>query len=201
MLVRFEPGRRKGGALQATGKPVSRVIMRSPPFLLADHEESRTALKVLRARFLAALGMTAWRLFSAACLAPPPERILSAFRLAARTVRRPSDCAGRETAGNCECLDVAGLKPRPSGAGEKSPLAHPARFFSPGCCQQRSTAAQPVRDTWNGELRDLFFRHHCAPGCHPGRKGRLRPAPSSARIRWRCMSQGHPQGDGLCPST
>ena len=34
-------------------------------------EESRTALKILRARFLAPLGMTAYKRFSAACKAPP----------------------------------------------------------------------------------------------------------------------------------
>ena len=38
---------------------------------MADDEESRTALKILRARFLAPLGMTAWRGFSAACEALP----------------------------------------------------------------------------------------------------------------------------------
>jgi hypothetical protein len=37
---------------------VAPVIPRSPPFLLADDEESRTVLKTLRARFLAPLGMT-----------------------------------------------------------------------------------------------------------------------------------------------
>jgi len=76
--------------LQAAEKPVCPVIPRSPPFLLADDEESRTALRILRARFLAeftlsemrrsfaplrmtanGLGMTAWRGFSAACLAHP----------------------------------------------------------------------------------------------------------------------------------
>ena len=35
-----------------------------------DDVESRPALKILRARFLAPLGMTAWRGFSAACLTP-----------------------------------------------------------------------------------------------------------------------------------
>ena len=76
-------------AKQVAEKPVSPVIPRSPPFLLADDEESRTALKILRARFLAeftlsemrrsfsrdcgirmtanGLGMTAWRHLSAAC--------------------------------------------------------------------------------------------------------------------------------------
>ena len=63
----------KGRASQAAEKPVWPVIPRSPPFLLADDEESRTALKILRARFLAPLGMTAWRSFSAACSAPPLE--------------------------------------------------------------------------------------------------------------------------------
>jgi hypothetical protein len=36
-----------------------------------DDEESRTALKILRARFLAPLGMTTWRGFPAACKTPP----------------------------------------------------------------------------------------------------------------------------------
>ena len=59
-------------AKQAAEEPVWPVIPRSPPFLLADDEESRTALKILRARFLeeftlsqlrrffASLRMTAW---------------------------------------------------------------------------------------------------------------------------------------------
>ena len=34
------------------------VIPKSPPFILADDEESRSALEILRARFLAPLGMT-----------------------------------------------------------------------------------------------------------------------------------------------
>ena len=34
-----------------------------------DDEESRIALKIFRARFLAPLGMTAWKRFSAACTA------------------------------------------------------------------------------------------------------------------------------------
>jgi hypothetical protein len=55
--------------------PSLRVIPRSPPFLLADDEESCTALKILRARFLPfaplRVGMTVWRGFSAACKAPP----------------------------------------------------------------------------------------------------------------------------------
>ena len=41
----------------------SRVIPRSPPFLVADDEESRTGLKILRARFLSrdcGIGMTAY---------------------------------------------------------------------------------------------------------------------------------------------
>ena len=46
--------------LAAAKKLVWPVIPRSPPSLLADDEESRTALKILRARFLAPLGMTAW---------------------------------------------------------------------------------------------------------------------------------------------
>jgi hypothetical protein len=70
----------KGGAKQAAEKPAPRVIPRSPPFLLADDEESRTALKILGARFLAPpwagrsrapLGMTAWKRFCAACKAAP----------------------------------------------------------------------------------------------------------------------------------
>jgi hypothetical protein len=61
----------KGRTEQAAEKPVWPVIPRSPPFLLVDDEESCTALKILRARFLAPLGMTAWRGFSAACSAPP----------------------------------------------------------------------------------------------------------------------------------
>ena len=38
--------------------PAELMLARSPPFLLADDEESRIALKILRARFLAPLGMT-----------------------------------------------------------------------------------------------------------------------------------------------
>ena len=100
---------------QAEKKSVCRVIPRSPPFLLADDEESRTGLKILRARFLAeftlsemrrsfaestlrqlqrffaslrmtgqglrmtanGLGITAWRVFSAACEAMAPSARLS----------------------------------------------------------------------------------------------------------------------------
>ena len=43
------------------------------------------------------LGMTAWKGFSAACKAPPQERLLPPSRLAARTVPQPLGCAGRET--------------------------------------------------------------------------------------------------------
>jgi hypothetical protein len=53
MLCRSVLGDRKGGVLQVAGKPAWPVIPRSPPFLVADDEESRIALKVLRARFLA----------------------------------------------------------------------------------------------------------------------------------------------------
>ena len=78
-------------ALQAAEKLVWRVILRSPPFLLAHDGESRIGLKTLSAAFLAeftlsemrrsfsrdcgirmtanGLGMTAWKGFSAACLA------------------------------------------------------------------------------------------------------------------------------------
>src|SRR5208283_5137769 len=56
---------------QAAEKLAWRVIPRSPPFLLADDEESRIVSKTLRARFLAPLGMTAWKGFSAPCKAPP----------------------------------------------------------------------------------------------------------------------------------
>jgi hypothetical protein len=40
----------------------------------AGDEESRIAPKILRARFLAPLGMTAWKCFSAACSVAPPHR-------------------------------------------------------------------------------------------------------------------------------
>ena len=75
-------------AQQAAEKLVWPVIPRSPPFLLAEDDESRIGLKTLRARFLAqftlsgqseilrcaqddseGLGMTAWKGFSAACQA------------------------------------------------------------------------------------------------------------------------------------
>src|SRR5208337_2068081 len=55
-------------------------------------------------------------------LAPPPGRP-PPLRLAARTVLQVWDYAGRETWNNCEWLEAAGLKPRPSGPSEKSPLA------------------------------------------------------------------------------
>jgi hypothetical protein len=44
--------------------PNLHVIPRSPPFLVADDEESRIALKRLRARFLAPLGMAGLSAFS-----------------------------------------------------------------------------------------------------------------------------------------
>jgi hypothetical protein len=43
----------KSGVLQAAGKPLEAVILRSPPFLLADDEGSRIVSKILRARFVA----------------------------------------------------------------------------------------------------------------------------------------------------
>jgi hypothetical protein len=49
---------------------VLRVIPRSPPFLVADDEESRTALKTLRARFLAAMKM--------GTPSPGPRRLMKA---------------------------------------------------------------------------------------------------------------------------
>jgi hypothetical protein len=54
-----ERGRSRSGrdAKQAAEKPFCSVTPRSPPFLLADDEESRKPL-VFRARFLAPLGMT-----------------------------------------------------------------------------------------------------------------------------------------------
>jgi hypothetical protein len=61
----------KGRVKQAAEKPLEAVILRSPPFLLADDEGSRIVLKILRARFLASLRMTAWKRFSAACKTPP----------------------------------------------------------------------------------------------------------------------------------
>ena len=52
-------------AKQAAEKPVWPVIPRSPPFLLADDEESRTALKILRARFVAEFTLSQLRRFFA----------------------------------------------------------------------------------------------------------------------------------------
>jgi 2-iminoacetate synthase len=46
-------------------------------------------------------------------LAPPLQGALSSPSLAARTVRQPTDCAGREM-GRREAVSPAGLKPRPS---------------------------------------------------------------------------------------
>jgi hypothetical protein len=46
-----------------------------------DNEESRTALRILRARFLAPLGMTAWKRLSAASLAPPRSGFQTSVRL------------------------------------------------------------------------------------------------------------------------
>jgi len=54
--------------------------------------------------------------------APPPERLPRGFSFADRTVRRPTDCAVRETGSDCERIETAGLKPRPSNRGEKSGL-------------------------------------------------------------------------------
>src|SRR5208337_2811403 len=69
----FMVPRRRGIAcwrpIQAAEKLVWRVIPRSPPFLLADDEESRIGLKTLRARFLSracGIGMTACKGLSAA---------------------------------------------------------------------------------------------------------------------------------------
>jgi hypothetical protein len=47
---------------------VGAVILRSPPFLLADDEESGMRVKMRRARFFAPLRMTAWKRF------PQPAR-------------------------------------------------------------------------------------------------------------------------------
>ncbi len=66
---------RSSAASQAAEELVWPVIPRSPPFLLADDEESRIVLKTLRARFLAPLGMTAWKGFSAACSAGLRRRV------------------------------------------------------------------------------------------------------------------------------
>jgi hypothetical protein len=79
-FMRMRPGRynttngfnilRKGGALQAAEK--TRLACHSEESRSdRDDEESRIVLKTLRARFLAPLGMTAWKGFSAPCEAPP----------------------------------------------------------------------------------------------------------------------------------
>ena len=60
--------RGNGVPVQAAERPLEAVILRSPPFLLADDEGSRTAFKIFRARFFASLRMTSWKRFSAACV-------------------------------------------------------------------------------------------------------------------------------------
>jgi len=59
--------------------PTLRVIPRSPPFLLADDEESRIALKTLRARFLSrdcGIGMTGYAGFSHRLLTTPAKPLV-----------------------------------------------------------------------------------------------------------------------------
>jgi hypothetical protein len=65
MVIMTAPQSFSAGALQAAEKLESAVILRS-----SGDEESRIALKINRARSFAALRMTAWKGFSAACLAP-----------------------------------------------------------------------------------------------------------------------------------
>jgi hypothetical protein len=62
----FSPRFWKGGAEQAAEKLESPVILRS-----SGDEESRIAMKMLRARSFAALRMTALERFSAASKSPP----------------------------------------------------------------------------------------------------------------------------------
>jgi hypothetical protein len=57
-------------AKQAAEKPVWPVIPRSPPFLLADDEEFRIGLKILRVRFLAEFTLSRARSFAAMEMAP-----------------------------------------------------------------------------------------------------------------------------------
>jgi hypothetical protein len=65
-LARISRRRGEGRGFTGCGKTLFGLSFQGA----AGDEESRIALKTLRARFLAALGMTAWRSFSAACFSP-----------------------------------------------------------------------------------------------------------------------------------
>ena len=121
----FSPRLWKGGALQAADKLEWAVILRS-----SGDEESRIALKMLRARSFAALRMTAWTSFSAASLAPPSQGRPDYFE-----VPHPAQLAAASRArwGRIECgsRDFGGAEAPPfqasSKRGEKSGLTNRAR--------------------------------------------------------------------------
>ena len=88
----FSPRLRKGGALAVAEKLESAVILRS-----SGDEESRIALKILRARSFAALRMTALEGFSAACLAPPSQGRPDYFQVSHPAQFATASCPGRGT--------------------------------------------------------------------------------------------------------